>query len=399
MTTSKDNPEKCTQWDKQTLVAHDCHDERHHGAVTMPMYQNSLFTFPTHEAFYEALDAPLQHHLYTRGNNPTVNELECRLALLEGGESARCFASGMAAISASILSAVKAGDHVICVEYIYWPIRDFLENYLRRFGVETTFVHGENMAAIEAAVKPNTTLIFLESPTSMTFRLQDLQACAELAKRIGATTIIDNTWASPIYQNPLQLGIDLVVHSLTKYVGGHSDIIGGVIIGSKERLDRIGKEEFWLLGGIMTPQVASLAMRGLRTLPLRMEKLQQNGLQVASFLEGLPFVERVNHPGLTSHPQHELAERQQSGYGSLFSFEAALSAEQIQQWADGLDMFRIGLSWGGYESLVQVWRNTCEEDGKTLRLVRLYIGLEDPNLLIEDMKRSFARIGLNCSEK
>ncbi|MCE5171970.1 PLP-dependent aspartate aminotransferase family protein [Paenibacillus profundus] len=389
MSIEKQQSAPCNTWDKQTIVVHDCHDERHYGAVTMPLYQNSLFTFPCHEEFYEALDSPLHYHLYSRGNNPSVNELERRLAMLEGGEAARCFASGMAAISASIMSAVKAGDHVICVESVYGPTRQFLSSYLLRFGIETTFVDGASMASIEAAVRPNTTLLFLESPTSMTIRLQDLRACGELAQRIGATTIIDNTWATPIYQNPLALGIDLVVHSLTKYVGGHSDIMGGVIIGSKERLERIGQEEFLLYGGIMTPQTACMAMRGLRTLPLRMERLGQNGRQVAAYLEQLPFVKRVNHPGLPSYPQYELAQRQMSGCGSLFSFEAALPVEQLQAWADRLEFFRIGVSWGGYESLVQVVRPEASDESEPLVLVRLYVGLEDPNLLIGDMSRSF----------
>lgn len=395
MSTERQGPALDKKWDKQTVVVHDCHDERHFGAVTMPMYQNSLFTFSCHKEFYEALDSPLEHHLYSRGNNPSVNELEHRLALLEGGEAARCFASGMAAISAAIMSAVKAGDHVICVDHVYGPTREMLGNYLHRFGIETTFVNGESIESIEAAVRPNTSMLYLESPTSMTIRLQDLRACAELAKRIGATTIIDNTWATPIFQNPLELGIDLVVHSLTKYIGGHSDIMAGVIIGSHERLQEIGRQEFLLYGGIMTPQTACLAMRGLRTLPLRMERLQQNGLAVAAYLDELPYIARVNHPGLTTYPQHELAKQQMSGYGSLFSFEVALPLEQVLTWADRLQMFRIGVSWGGYESLVQVVRPLAGQEGEELVLVRLYAGLEDPELLIQDMCRSFEQLGLS----
>ncbi|WP_409346550.1 trans-sulfuration enzyme family protein [Paenibacillus sp. MBLB4367] len=377
-----------------TLVAHDGHDERHYGAVTMPIYQNSLFTFPSHDAFEAATDRFFDHYVYTRGNNPTVRHLEERLAALEGGEAARCFGSGMAAITAAIMSAVKSGDHVVCVDQVYGVTKRFLEQYLSGFGVESTFVDGTSLAALEEAIRPNTKLLYMESPTSMRFELQDLREWVAIAKRIGAKTIIDNTWATPCYQKPLLLGVDLSVHSISKYIGGHSDIVGGVVIGSKNELKAINGNEFTLFGGIMSPQNASLVLRGLRTLPLRMQQLQEHGLEVARFLQRQTFVAAVHHPGLDAHPQHELGKTQMSGGGSLFSIELKLPVEQVRVWADKLDYFRIGVSWGGYESLIIATRQSDEQKRNGTVLVRMYVGLEDPVELIGDMRRSFAAAGV-----
>ncbi|WP_261301621.1 trans-sulfuration enzyme family protein [Paenibacillus andongensis] len=371
----------------ETLVTHDLHDERHYGAVTHPIYQNSLFTFETHEQLEEALAFEVSHIIYTRGNNPTVQALEERLALLEGGEQARCFASGMAAITAAILSTIQAGDHIICVDGSYGPAKRLMEQYLSKFQVETTFVDGKDMMQIQNAVQPNTRLIYLESPTSILFELQDLKQCAALAKKIGAKTIIDGTWASPIFQKPLSFGIDFVVHSMTKYISGHSDLIGGVVIGSKQNMDQLFREEFQLFGGILHPQSANLFMRGLRTLPLRLHKLQENGLKVAHYLENQSFIIKMNHPGLQSHPQHELYHSQMTGSGSLFSFETHIPKERMRSWSNQLKYFRKGISWGGFESLVYI---PNQPDNRVI--VRLYVGLEEPDDLIRDLEQAFAAI-------
>jgi len=374
----------------ETIVTHDLHDQRHYGAVTHPIYQNSLFTFQTHEELEEALDYEVGSMIYTRGNNPTVQALEERLAALEGGERARCFASGMAAIAAAILSTVQAGDHIVCVDGSYGPAKRLMEDYLVKFQIETTFVDGKDMDQIRNAVRPNTRLFYLESPTSFLFELQDLRQCAALAKKVGAKTIIDGTWASPIFQSPLTLGIDLVVHSMTKYISGHSDLIGGVVIGAKQHMDQLFREEFQLIGGILHPQSAALFMRGLRTLPLRMHKLHENGLKVAQYLGTQSFITKINHPGLISHPQHELYRAQMSGCGSLFSFETDISMEHMRSWANMLQYFRKGVSWGGFESLVFM-RN--QPGGRVV--VRLYVGLEEPDDLFNDLKQAFASIGAN----
>ncbi|WP_235886171.1 trans-sulfuration enzyme family protein [Paenibacillus cymbidii] len=369
-----------------TTVAHDEHDERHHGAVTFPIYQNTLFSFAGYHQ-------PANPYTYSRGTNPTVRELERKLAELEGGEDARCCASGMAAISAAILSRVQAGDHIVCVDQVYTGTRAFLEGWLPRFGVSTTFVNGASLPDLEAATLEHTVLLYLESPTSFFFELQDIAACAALAKRRGLTTILDNSWATPCFQRPLELGVDLVVHSLTKYVGGHSDALGGAVIGSRDNIRRILEKEGVLLGGVMTAHTASLMLRGLRTLPLRMERYRQTGRIVADYLSGLAFINRINYPGLPNHPQHKLAIQQMDGFGSLLSFEWDVPLEQAQAWADALRYYRNGCSWGGYESLVLVIAPLSElgrsEPGI---LVRLYSGLEEPQALIDDMANAFAAI-------
>lgn len=368
-----------------TTVAHDPVDTRHQGSINVPVYQTSLFAFESYEEFDRAMAIPVNHRVYSRGNNPTVHYLEQKLAELEAGEAAKCFASGMAAITSAILSVIQGGDHIICTHQVYGPTREFLGDYLRRFGVETTFVDGSVLAEWEAAVRPNTKLLYLESPTSGMFELQDLPKLSALARGIGAVTICDNSWATPCYQQPLRLGVDLVVHSISKYIAGHSDCIGGAAIGSRQLIDRISQHEYMLFGGIMTPQTAALVARGLRTLPLRMQRHAESGLIVAGHLERQAYVRKVNHPGLASHPQHELAMRQMTGVSSLFSFETTEPADKVKAWAERLKYFKIGVSWGGFESLVTVRAmadGSGEENGS---LVRLYVGIEDPQDLIRDI--------------
>ncbi|MDQ0878338.1 cystathionine beta-lyase/cystathionine gamma-synthase [Paenibacillus sp. V4I3] len=373
-----------------TKAAHDPYDTRHHGAINIPVYQNSLFAFETHEQFDLAMQNVLGHHVYSRGNNPTVRNLEEKLAKMEGGEDAKCFASGMAAITAAVLSVVQQGDHIVCVNHAYGPTREFLGSYLVKFGIETSFVDGTELSNWEEAIKPNTKLMYLESPTTMTFELQDLRACAQLAASKGIKTIIDNTWATPCHLMPITLGIDLVVHSITKYISGHSDCLGGVVIGSMELMNRLSNSEYMLFGGIMTPQTASLVMRGLRTLPLRMERHQRSGMLIAEHISNQPYAAHVHHPGLPTHPQHELALQQLIGFSSLFSFESYEPLEKLKAWATKLQYFKIGVSWGGFESLVNV--NVIRSGDKERHIVRLYVGLEDPQDLIRDIDDAAAAV-------
>ncbi|HIW34129.1 MAG TPA: aminotransferase class I/II-fold pyridoxal phosphate-dependent enzyme [Candidatus Paenibacillus intestinavium] len=350
--------------------------------------QNTLFSFARS-------DEPGAFK-YSRMGNPTVQELEKRLAVLEKGEKAQCFASGMAAISAAILSTVRAGDHIICVDQVYFGTREFLEFFLARYGVQVTYVDGTSVDTIKEAIRDNTTLIYLESPTSYYFQLQDLTACVQVAKARNITTIIDNTWASPCYQNPLAMGIDLVVHSLTKYVGGHSDVLGGAIIGAAALIDNLSRIDHQLLGGIMTPHTASLMLRGMRTLPLRMERLSKSANVIAEYFDTIPCIRKVNFPGLSTHPQHELASSQMSGSGSLMSIELKSTLEQARAWVDRLRYFRIGLSFGGYESLVLVVGLVPDMlQDHPVTLIRFSIGLEDPADLIEDLSSIHQFFSLN----
>jgi cystathionine beta-lyase/cystathionine gamma-synthase len=380
-----------------TIVSHDGVDTKHNGAVTIPIYQNSLFAFETHESFDQAMRDVLAANVYSRGNNPTVQYLEGKIAELEGAEQARCFASGMAAIAGSLHALLRSGDHVISVNQAYGPTRQFLDELSDRYQVEVTYVDGCLLSDFEEALRPNTRIIYLESPTSGLFQLQDLEGIAKLAKQAGAITMIDGSWATPCFQRPIAWGIDLVLHSMTKYFSGHSDCLGGVVAGRAELIDEIANKGYMLFGGVMTPHTASLMTRGLRTLPLRMERHHRNGLILAEYMERHPLVNRVNHPGLPSHPQHELARKQLDGYGSLFSFETGVPVETLKRWADALRYFRIGVSWGGFESLVTVGATPASRNpaGTNPSVSRLYIGLEDPQTLIEDIEQAWRQVGYN----
>lgn len=377
-----------------TKVSHDGVDTKHHGAVNIPIYQNSLFAFENYESFEQAMQDVLAATVYSRGNNPTVQYLEGKIADLEAAERARCFASGMAAIAGSLHALLRSGDHVICVNQAYGPTRQFLDELSERYRVEVTYVDGSLLSDFEDAMLPNTRLIYLESPTSGLFQLQDLEGVAALAKRSNILTMIDNSWATPCFQRPLTSGIDLVLHSMSKYFSGHSDCLGGVVAGRADLINEIENKGYMLFGGVMTPHTASLMIRGLRTLPLRMERHQRNGLIIAEYLEKHPLVNRVNHPGLPSHPQHALARKQLDGFSSLFSFETQLPVESLKKWADALRYFRIGVSWGGFESLVTVGQTPANRNltGTNPSVARLFIGLEDPQTLIEDIEQAWRQV-------
>lgn len=378
--------------DPETICAHWGEDRtQYQGAVIPPIYQNSLFTSSTCEGRNE--------WIYTRVSNPTTDVTEAKIAALEGGEQARCFGSGMAAISAAILSCIKAGDHVIAPETSYGPTRQFLADYLKRFGVTTTFIDGCDPQEWQDALLPNTTLLYLESPSSMIMKQQDLAAVVEIAKAQGAATICDNSWASPIFQTPLRFGVDLVLHSATKYLGGHSDIVAGVVIGSKERMQKMVGEEGCLLGAVLDPFASWLMLRGLRTLPIRMERHQQNARRLAQALYDHPAVANVHYPGLPSYPQQELTCKQLRGTSGLFSFELkAQGKEETYRFINALRYFGIGCSWGGFESLAIPWTappKLLGLTGTTPRwLVRVHIGLESVDDLWADLENALAQAGV-----
>jgi cystathionine beta-lyase len=363
---------------------------RFHGAVVPPIYENTLFVFPTFEEYVKARSDEMKHYVYWRGTNPTVEIVERKLAALEGGESCKCMASGMAAIAAALLSQVRSGEHIVCVSHVYEESKKLLQ-YLEKFGVSYTVTSSTSIADIEAALRPQTRVIFMESPTSYTFQLVDLQAVSRLAKDRGIRTIIDNTWATPIFQKPLKLGIDMVVHSASKYLGGHSDLGGGAVIGSEEDLKSIFNNEYLLFGAAMAPFEARMLLKGLRTLPLRLKAQEQSALQVASFLEGHPEVSCVHYPGLESHPDNALARRQMSGTSGLLSFELRqANFEAVKSFINRLKLFQIGVSWGSFESLIlSPNEGTNEEqlrsEGISPGLIRISIGLEDTRDLIRDL--------------
>lgn len=359
--------------------------------VSVPIYETSIFSFKSFEEFQSSLLNEFEAHLYSRGKNPTAEIVEKKIAALEKAEDAKLFASGIAAISAATMAFLKSGDHVVCVKDAYGWTNKLFSHYLKRFGVEVTFVEGINSKDFVENTKPNTKLFFLESPTTFTFQLQDLSSIAKFAREHNIKTIIDNTWATPLFQNPIELGIDLVVHSASKYIGGHSDVVAGVVAGKKEDIRHIFNTEFMNIGATIGPFESWLLLRGLRTIHIRMPKHMENTLKIIEYLQKVPEVEEIFYPFYPKHPQYELAKRQMKGGSGLFSIKLKVkNLEQIIAFTNALRIFRRAVSWGGYESLVMPYAAT-NKDGLTEKnkIVRLHIGLENPDLLINDLNNAF----------
>ena len=391
-----------------TLMAHIGEDRaKYDGAVVPPIFQNSLFTFKDWDDIDAAFDDRTNRPIYTRLVNPTTRIAEQKIAALAGASGldleARLTASGMAAVSAAVFHAVSAGDHVVAVKNVYGPTNNFLNSYLRRkIGLETTFVSGSALQDFEQAITPKTKLIVLESPSSAVFSLQNISEVAKLARSKGILTMIDNTWATPLYQKPLDMGIDLEIHSASKYLGGHSDVVGGVIIGSRERMHSITVQEGELFGGTIAPWTSWLITRSLRTLSMRLERHQTNALQVAVFLEKHPKIRQVRYPGLKSHPQYDLGCQQMSGFTGLMGFELDTDdLTRIKRFFNSLEYFQIGVSWGGHESLIyapaisylkELPPDRFKELGISMGDMRISVGLEDANDLIQDLSDSLNKM-------
>jgi len=360
----------------------------HHGAAAVPIYQTSTFIYPDAEAFARRRTDTVGRYDYTRIGNPTVQLFERRIARLEAGRWACAFSSGMGAISAAAYACLERDAHVVACAHCYWPTRQLLD-HLRRFGIEATFVHGTRVEDFAAAMRPQTRLVWLESPTSGHFEILPVRPLCELAHERGATVVFDNSWATPVFQRPLELGADLVVHSVTKYLNGHSDVVAGVVVGRDEALRQRIERELELTGASLDPFAAWLILRGLRTLPLRMRQHEASGLALAQMLEEHPKVARVHHPGLPSHPGCALAREQMSGCSGLFSFELAEpGAGPVRRLLNRLRLFEIGVSWGGYESLILGGTMFSDRPDRPRHLIRVSVGLETTEDLLEDMGRA-----------
>jgi len=376
----------------------DDRSRQQYGAINTPVYRASLFSFDTYEEFKAAGAQRGESFVYGRVNNPTRAALERKIAHLEKGDHALAFSTGMAAISAALISTLKAGDHLLVVSCCYGPTRKLSDSLLARMGVEVEFFDSDESADLSHRIKPNTRAIYLESPGTFTMQIQDLRAVAKLARAHNIVTMIDNTYATPLYQNPLELGIDISIHTGTKYLGGHSDLMSGVLVCKSELYQQI-QPVAEVLGAPLSPDDAYLVMRGLRTLAVRVERQSESALKIAQWLQTRPEVSRVNHPGLPDFPGHELAKSQMSGFTSLFSFEMAPAAPLKAQYAfvNALKYFSIGVSWGGYESLaLPISESYLNEPairksmGLSDEIYRLSIGLEAVDDLIADLEEGFA---------
>jgi len=373
--------------------------ERNPGTgIAPPIFQTSTFKLSSAREGADFTQMPAPDRFYTRWGNPTTKQLEAAIAELEGAEAALAFSSGMGAISATIISILSSGDHAVFARSLYSATTELAQQVLPRFRVEVSFADASDLAAVRAAVRPETKLIFFESPTNPTLQVCDLEGLARIGREAGALTAVDNTFASPYNQNPLRAGIDLVLHSMTKYIGGHSDLTGGSVAGKRELIEPCWKM-LKIFGACLSPFEAWLAIRGLKTLALRVERQNASALAVARHLSRHPAVERVHYPGLPEHPGHELARKQMRGFGGMVSFEVRGGLAAATRLAESLKLITLAVSLGGVESLIAHPASTVhgllpEETlcaaGIRPGLLRLSVGLEAAEDLIADLDQALA---------
>lgn len=368
-------------------------------AIAPPIVQTSNFAFKTVDELRKVFEDEYSNYLYTRGLNPTVDILRKKLAALDGAEDCLVFNSGASAIFASVLANVQSGDHIVSVKKPYTWAQKMFDNTLPRFNVATTYVDGTSIENFERAILPNTSVIYLESPNSWDYAIQDLQAVAELARAEGIVTIIDNSYCTPLYQKPIELGIDMVLQSATKYIGGHSDVVAGVLSGSHAMMKKIFDNELLNMGNGITPFNAWLLIRGLRTLPARLERISATTRQVIAYLKQHPLVEEVIFPLDEGFAQYELASAQMKGAcGLLTIVMKAKKMDEIVTFCESLRHILMAVSWGGYESLAipkcaSLQPGAFNPAEREHRMIRFYFGLEEPAYLIADIEQAFAAIG------
>jgi cystathionine gamma-synthase len=393
------------QWGPSTLAIHGRGRRRKaHHAVSTPIVQTSNYSFDSTAEVFEFMQAKgqgrvIREHEYGRYGNPTQQETERKLAAIEGAERAILFSTGMSAVILTLMAYMKKDGHILFTSDCYRQTRDFATNLLAKFGVQTSLVE-PTAAAIEQAIRPNTNIIFTESPTNPYLRVLDIPAVVKVARRRQVLTMIDATLATPFNIRPLELGVDLVIHSATKYLGGHNDLLAGVTLGNHKLLEDLNKLQR-MIGSIAGPFSCFLLERGLKTFGLRMEHHNRAGLEIAQFLESHPKIERVWYPGLKSHPDHRVAKTQMRGHGSVISFLVKGDDKATRRFIDSLELFLITPSLGGSESLVTQMSMMSFFDypveyrksiGIVDNLVRLALGLEDVEDLIADLKQALAKV-------
>ena len=372
--------------------------DQYFNAIAPPIIQTSNFAYGKVEDMRKAMADEYDAFLYSRGNNPTVDILCKKLAALDGAEDCLVLNSGAAAIFAAVFANVKSGDHIVSVKEPYSWAQKLFNDILPRFGITTTYIDGTDIEDFERAILPHTSVIYLESPNSWTYALQDLQAVAELAKAENIVTICDNSYCTPIYQQPIKYGIDICIQSATKYISGHSDTVAGVLTGSHSMLKRIFNSEYMSIGSGIQPFNAWLLLRGLRTLPVRLERVSATTGKIVSYLKAHPKVESVIFPFDESFPQYELARQQMTGACGLLSFVLkAGTAQQVELFCESLQHILMAVSWGGYESLVIpkiVGMNPADFNSNfpEHRMVRMYVGLEDAGYLLADLDQALEKL-------
>jgi len=392
------NTEK-SGFNTKLIHAGEIHDK--FGSATVPIYQTSTFSFESAEEGAKCFSGESNGYIYTRIGNPTINALEKQIAAIENGFGAIAVSSGMAAATTIYLTLLSQGDHIVSTDAIYGPARGIMEKQLCRFGIESTYINTTNTETIKKAIKPNTKVLYIETPANPTMDMTDLKACAEIAHSHGILLVVDNTFCSPYLQNPLDLGADVVFHSMTKFINGHADIVAGVIIAKEESLYKQLRNMMVLMGCNMDPHQAYMVHRGLKTLSVRIDRAQENAMKVAEFLENHPKVAWVKYPGLKSHPQYELGKRQMKGDGSMISFGLKTGFEGAKKLMNNVQLALLAVSLGGVESLIQhpasmthakVSAEDKQKAGITDDLIRYAVGIENVEDIIDDLKHGLEKV-------
>lgn len=371
------------------------------GSATVPIYQTSTFIFEDADHGARCFSGDDPGYIYTRIGNPTIHALETLVAGLEGGTEGIATSSGMAAVNTIYMALLNQGDHIVSSSAVYGPSRVVIEQHWSRFGVESTYVNTADIKAVEAAFRSNTKVLYIETPANPTIDITDLKACADLAHKHGALVVVDNTFCSPYLQRPIEFGTDVVLHSMTKFLNGHADIVAGMIVTKDQALGKKLRSMMVTLGCNMDPHQAYMVIRGIRTLGIRIDRSQQNAMEIAQFLSTHPKIAWVKYPGLQSHPQHELAKKQMDGFGSMISFELKGGLKAGKILMDNVNLSILAVSLGGVETLIQHPASMThskmkpadrEKAGITEGLVRFSVGIEDVNDLISDLKQALDRI-------
>lgn len=384
-----------------TKCVHSGISEYEYGAVVPPIYQTSTFKFKSSEHGAALFAGQEKGYIYSRMLNPTVEALEDCIAELECGHKGLACGSGMAAIHTAFAALTQSGDHVICSAAVYGPTTTLLNTIMKKYGVETTFVDTSDTEAVRNAVRPNTKVIYLETPGNPTLSISDIEEISKIAKKINAVTVVDNTFMSPALQQPLLLGADVVLHSLTKFLNGHADVIGGILVVKDEDTYKHFRKILNQVGGVLEPFNSFLVHRGIKTLALRMQRHCESSMKVAEYLESHPLVKSVVYPGLKSHPQYELGLRQHKGHGGMISFELKDGYEAGQVLMNSVKLCQLAVSLGGVESLIQhpasmthysMGKEARNAAGVSEGLVRLSVGIENVDEIIEDLEQALARV-------
>ncbi len=370
------------------------------GALSPPIYQTSTFVFDDVEQGRARFAGEEAGYIYTRLGSPTVKILEERIAALEGAEAGIAFASGMGAVSAVILGLLKSGDHIIASDALYGGTYTLLELLNEKYGIEYTFVEmSATPELIRDFVKPNTKMVYIETPMNPTMKLVDLKKTAAISKELGLISVVDNTFTSPYLQRPLEYGIDIVLHSATKYIGGHGDVIAGLVVGEKDTIHHIRMTSLKTIGAVMAPFDAWLLLRGLKTLAVRLDRHSENAMKIARFLENHPKIDKIFYPGLKSFPQYELAQKQMSAPGGLISFEVKGGLQSGIDLLNHIEVCKLAVSLGDIDTLIQhpasmthspIPREKRLEMGITDGLIRLSVGLEDVDDIINDLENGLS---------